>query len=587
MDQLKSLLEYYFSPDRKIPYSILINGSWGVGKTWFIHNQLKILFPDKKIIYFSLNGIKNIDDLSNYLIFRRIGAGNPHGKKIIKASGTILSAIAKKYIGLSESDLHGLVDNINDYGIIGEDEVLVLDDLERISSHISIIEVLGYISKTLTESNYSKVVYLADEKEMKDIDNYQKIKEKFIWQTIDFKPDISAIFNDLIMEYKVNTQTLLRSSKKLILDLLAKYKVFNLRTIKYYFTCFDILLKSGVYIEKKFYNVILNSTLIYCIEYRGGSLTNFDNDTISYLKLKTRIIFLKETIDGKPYNLKEDEKRKEQFGLKYLNDEEAEYFYFESLLKLVYYGVFNKDLFTTELDNYSTSILGNQEWNKLIRKLNAPYNLNEVEFINLFSDIMKYVDEGRYGLYNLVNIAEIIDRHYVDGLAFPMDISDIYNRIINKIETTKIRHYEDSNFSYIKSVESYTQEFQEVFKMFEKRKELLVIEFLKENQLATIEKLKSFENISAEEFNNLLVLGDIGTMDLFTEVISSNPKLLGNITVSVFNRDYIIRTNQLAAFEKNIEYLIKALNRISSNTHILAYNTKVLEKSFLNRSIWD
>ena len=47
---------------------VLINGIWGVGKTFYINRYLK----DKKSIYVSLFGLKNMEELKSNLYFSLI-----------------------------------------------------------------------------------------------------------------------------------------------------------------------------------------------------------------------------------------------------------------------------------------------------------------------------------------------------------------------------------------------------------------------------------------------------------------------------------------------------------------------------------
>ena len=52
------LSEYYIHTEKPLDYAVLLNGSWGAGKTWFIKDFLKKNNDDDKFLYVSLYGIE-------------------------------------------------------------------------------------------------------------------------------------------------------------------------------------------------------------------------------------------------------------------------------------------------------------------------------------------------------------------------------------------------------------------------------------------------------------------------------------------------------------------------------------------------
>ena len=61
------LEDYYFLPDRKPEYAVLLKGDWGTGKTWFIKKILKNL-KDKNLekhLYVSLYGVSSYNEIEN------------------------------------------------------------------------------------------------------------------------------------------------------------------------------------------------------------------------------------------------------------------------------------------------------------------------------------------------------------------------------------------------------------------------------------------------------------------------------------------------------------------------------------------
>lgn len=91
-------------------YAILIDGKWGVGKTFFIKNSLKVKLQKeikgtcryKGIIYMSLYGIKDITQLENKIIYSIIENGilinneRKTSKMLINGAKTYINSLEKK-----------------------------------------------------------------------------------------------------------------------------------------------------------------------------------------------------------------------------------------------------------------------------------------------------------------------------------------------------------------------------------------------------------------------------------------------------------------------------------------------------------
>ena len=125
-------------------YAILIDGKWGVGKTFFIKNSLKVKLQKeikktcryKGIIYMSLYGIKDITQLENKIIYSIIENGilsnneRKTSKMLINGAKTYINSLEKKD---SIMDLIKMFQEISKY-------IIIFDDLERCM--ISITELL-------------------------------------------------------------------------------------------------------------------------------------------------------------------------------------------------------------------------------------------------------------------------------------------------------------------------------------------------------------------------------------------------------------------------------------------------------------
>lgn len=271
---LNVLNNYIENP--KMQYAILIDGDWGSGKTYFIkHNFVK---DNKNIVYISLNGIKNREEIDKKIYYKIIENNIPNnitkskGIKLFKQTGGAIFSITNELIkNVFKIDISG-IKNINGSEIISlfkniSDYILVFDDLERCEMPIN--EILGYINDYVEHRNV-KCIIVANEQEINKInydDNYElkvlsclkddidygekqensthyninnrdnkkvdilkiknrvlnmyegnkkykAIKEKLIGITIKYIPDIDKVYDQLIIEYKNKNEELYRFLKE-------------------------------------------------------------------------------------------------------------------------------------------------------------------------------------------------------------------------------------------------------------------------------------------------------------------------------------------------------------------------------------
>src|SRR5258708_4230084 len=61
---VKDYLHYYISLPHSPHYAVMINGPWGIGKTYLVKEFLRQFFEqDKKYVYVSLFGLSTIDEI--------------------------------------------------------------------------------------------------------------------------------------------------------------------------------------------------------------------------------------------------------------------------------------------------------------------------------------------------------------------------------------------------------------------------------------------------------------------------------------------------------------------------------------------
>lgn len=212
-DSFKKLVIKYQETENP-DYAMLLDAPWGAGKSYYIKkfiDELSKNYTDYTFIYFSLNGINDIkstasnlfcnlllryDKNSNvYKIFKELDktksslidfVNDPKTKNILNTCSSISSDIFSFIMNLSLKKQERI-----------KKSILFLDDLERVSDKIDITDLLGTLNNCFILNNI-KIVYIANEVELLDRDNYKAEKEKYIRRTYKYIPDKNKVFKSII-----------------------------------------------------------------------------------------------------------------------------------------------------------------------------------------------------------------------------------------------------------------------------------------------------------------------------------------------------------------------------------------------------
>lgn len=292
-DIYESLAEYIM--DDRYHQAVLLNGSWGSGKTWFINKQFTPVFEkmheadDWCFIYLSLYGLKTMQQLKEKMeeqvtqkVFERYvtrcGATSEGAAKFyekVRTTSGLLSSVvvfaAKTVLPIRDlpevkwSDLQKVLPK-------PKHVIYIIDDLERAGMEAE--EVLGYINE-MTEHEAAKVIILANEEEIYRINDftkslqkkkqnadpqetagnarrerYERIKEKTIGLDIAYQVSVADIYDSLI-EWYVKSESLksyLQVQKEYVVGAFSEKARENLRTLIFAFIACD-----------KFYPLIENA----------------------------------------------------------------------------------------------------------------------------------------------------------------------------------------------------------------------------------------------------------------------------------------------------------------------------------------
>lgn len=299
MDEIERQLNEYIN-NTIYNYGFLIKGQWGCGKSYFIRKfikEFKNIENNKKFfIYVSLNGLKNTNEIDINItteIMKYVGKGALQ----IPSIKDIRKHINKENIvGLINKDYPNVINNVVfDYitdTINKENIVLIFDDLERCDIEIKLL--LAYINNYIEIQNL-KVIVIANEEEIdeKYVDDYKKIKEKFIGCSIELIPDIESNYKSFVSSIQDEiTRNILENNERNLLDELKKQKHFNMRTIQFiidkYVNFYNIVIKDSEFNNNMEVNEAVFKYLCFvAIKYKKGEdlYSEWENNEQGYINL--------------------------------------------------------------------------------------------------------------------------------------------------------------------------------------------------------------------------------------------------------------------------------------------------------------
>ncbi len=166
--------------------AILLDGAWGIGKTYAIQQLLledrykKEIYDNCNMHYISLFGFKDIDVLHKELYVKF----NPKKAKALKALSYVSLAVSFNNIGIgiNTSNIRQDIEdnqskkqlNKNDYK-----NIIIFDDIERIAANENeLIELLGYFNRLINDG--IKIISICNSAEIKKNNKevFDNFKEK-------------------------------------------------------------------------------------------------------------------------------------------------------------------------------------------------------------------------------------------------------------------------------------------------------------------------------------------------------------------------------------------------------------------------
>lgn len=300
---IEDYLDYYCNLEYQPEYAILLKGSWGAGKTWFIKRYCDKLKEQKqKYLYVSLYGMSTVEEIEDAFFQQLHPILSSKGMAI---TGKILKGVLKTTLKIdwdrdSKEDitLSSQIPDINipDYFKNTDQYILFFDDLERCA--LKIENILGYINHYV-EHQGLKVIIIANEDQIIENEknepetekSYKRIKEKLIGKTFEIVPDIDAALNDFFNKIiDKPSKTFLKKNKFLVKEIYLSAAYENLRILKQSLWDFERLYKKLRIVIKKKDEVVkhlLKLFLAFSFEIKNGKILATEIGKISKEYLST------------------------------------------------------------------------------------------------------------------------------------------------------------------------------------------------------------------------------------------------------------------------------------------------------------
>lgn len=291
----------------KTNYAIMMNGEWGVGKSYYINHHLveELKKENKECVIISLYSLQKTSEISSMIILEKLLRNKKKIKNAVSTGGNIVTTVIK-----SCAEYKGIKLNLNGKGLDKlnklvnlSNTLIIFEDVERTS--IPIEELFGYINN-MVEQDHVKVLLVCNENQIigkyeNKVDNnnsdinseYKYFKEKTIGDTVRFESEIEGAIKNIIKHYFSADYNFFLGNEEIeiIINIMHSQNDYNLRS--FIFACQKVLdifektkIKDGEDIDAKYImENIFFSVLGFCMRLRRGEKIEWDGIDLYSLTL--------------------------------------------------------------------------------------------------------------------------------------------------------------------------------------------------------------------------------------------------------------------------------------------------------------
>ena len=339
---VRDYLRYYLAFSNPPGFAVLLNGPWGIGKTFVIKNFVKLLGETTRYIYVSLYGLRSADEIddailqSMYPVLKHKGVeiGGRALKSVGKYFNVELDLQARDFIARSRSDLY------------------IFDDLERCAMPIN--TVMGYIN-VFVEQEGHKVIIIANEAEIKD-EAYQRIREKLVGKAFDIQSAFEGALEAFAASIKdQRAKDFVASTSSLVAEIYHQSELNNLRVLQQTIWDFErlyVVLDERHRANDGAMTSLLGLLFALSFEVKAGRLSSKDIE-----KRQTSLLtaFMRRDEDGEVQQILEVDKRYPTIRL------DTDLLSDQTLVAVIVKGIVDQTQIRRELDESSFFLTVEQE----------------------------------------------------------------------------------------------------------------------------------------------------------------------------------------------------------------------------------
>ena len=406
-------------------YALLINGTWGSGKTFFWKKTLHAIVKKQELkpLYISLNGLKTVEQLQQQLMIKLIPFFGKPENKALKNIARLTGNIGNTVIKFFKVDFSNILSGVTLDGLKFNDKVLCFDDLER--CQIPIKELFGFINDFVEHKNL-KCLILADAIKIDDNAQYLKIKEKVIGRELNYEPELEKVLPTLYKTYTSEDAyfTFLKQNKDYIYGIFYEYEEYNLRIISFFLESLFKIHRSLKDVATEFQEEVILFTALISIEFKRGHLKSDESNDFNGLE-NTSYFWYQNRGKSVPMNsfFPEDKKEPEieptyaeKFYLKYVESRINEFQFYGSIYTYILSGYLDIKNLKDELEKrkpeeHPKEVL---EFMRLVT-----YNFRSIdgnEFEKLVANVLRNAENGLYSIYDYDRLSNFYHFFSQNGL---------------------------------------------------------------------------------------------------------------------------------------------------------------------------
>lgn len=441
-DHIKDIITEYLNKE-KTQYAILVNGTWGSGKTFFWKSEIEKLVRNisLKPIYISLNGLKSIEQLQQQLMIKLLPLISKAENKTLKNALTLIGNVGNRFSkAILRLDFSSILSGVSLDGFTFSDKVICFDDLER--CQIPIKEVLGFINDFVEHRNL-KCLILADENkiipiETNGVTDYVNIKEKVIGRVLNYEPELEKVIPALFDKHKNNAAyyDFLQVHKEYILGIFFEYEEHNLRVISFFLDSLEKLFTQLVDVDLQYQKESILFAALISIEFKSGTLTtdkdSKDLENVTYFWYQNMgsessinsLLNIPDTEETAP-----EPTYAQKFYLKYVDSRVEEFQYFQSIFSYIISGYLDVSKFAQELEDRKPE-QGKIEEQKLVQLCSYDFrSLSSDDFDSLKTEVMSFAEDGVYSIYDYDRLSNFY-HYFSDNALVDLTEADVNSKLL-------------------------------------------------------------------------------------------------------------------------------------------------------------